>query len=318
MWFKNKTLEALEETITGFIQLQRPETQRQYSAIWAEWSETLKGIPPWKAQQIHAMRFCKGSAERLGIRGRVSKATVQRKVRVLRKLYGLLRDQGVCDINPFSQAAEEYRTATVGDKRPTEALDFEIVPKILDAPSKVSRDGLRDRALMVLLFGCALRIGETAKLTMSDINLKKLDNEEWVVTLTLRATKSGKDAEQAVPISMMDGFLPYFYQRKSEGAGASDPFLVLYRADHTPVNKHVLTRQLRRIFGYWMKECGVQNRVSPHSARATAITWLLEQGVPHREVRKFSRHSSVVLVEKYDKLRGAKASDVSAKINYKK
>ena len=40
-----------------------------------------------------------------------------------------------------------------------------------------------------------------------------------------------------------------------------------------------------------------------HSARATAITRLLAEGIPHREVQEFSRHASIQMVELYDKRR---------------
>ncbi len=43
--------------------------------------------------------------------------------------------------------------------------------------------------------------------------------------------------------------------------------------------------------------------MSPHSARATAITKLLDSGFSHRDVQEFSRHASVQMVEIYDKRR---------------
>jgi integrase len=58
--------------------------------------------------------------------------------------------------------------------------------------------------------------------------------------------------------------------------------------------------------------------VTPHSARATAITRLLEQGFSHREVQEFSRHSSVLMVEKYDKRRFSLDESPGKKIFYKK
>jgi integrase len=48
---------------------------------------------------------------------------------------------------------------------------------------------------------------------------------------------------------------------------------------------------------------GAGPHVTPHSARATAITKLLTDGIPHREVQAFSRHASIQMVEHYDKRR---------------
>lgn len=59
------------------------------------------------------------------------------------------------------------------------------------------------------------------------------------------------------------------------------------------------------LYGSWVRaltRAGLDPRhYTPHSARATAITKLLADGVPHREVQEFSRHSSVRMVERYDK-----------------
>ena len=51
------------------------------------------------------------------------------------------------------------------------------------------------------------------------------------------------------------------------------------------------------------KKAGVKGTVTPHYASATAITKILADGVPHREVQEFSRHASITMVEHYDKRR---------------
>jgi integrase len=57
------------------------------------------------------------------------------------------------------------------------------------------------------------------------------------------------------------------------------------------------------LFKQYCMAAGAGMYVTPHSARATAITKLLSDGVPHRVVQEFSRHASIQMVEWYDKRR---------------
>ena len=57
------------------------------------------------------------------------------------------------------------------------------------------------------------------------------------------------------------------------------------------------------LFKHYCQVVGAGTHATPHSARATAITKLLADGIPHRQVQEFSRHASIQMVEWYDKRR---------------
>lgn len=63
------------------------------------------------------------------------------------------------------------------------------------------------------------------------------------------------------------------------------------------------------IFRQWMSRIGLDETYTPHAARKTAITLLLERGKSHRTVQKFSRHNSIEMVAYYDGLRHAVKAD---------
>ena len=68
-------------------------------------------------------------------------------------------------------------------------------------------------------------------------------------------------------------------------------------------NRPLSTSGLYSLFTQYCRLAGASKYITPHSARATAITKLLADGIPHRQVQEFSRHSSVQMVEVYDKRR---------------
>jgi integrase len=61
---------------------------------------------------------------------------------------------------------------------------------------------------------------------------------------------------------------------------------------------------------------GLEGDFTPHCARATAITQLLNQGFSHRDIKEFSRHSSIQMVEQYDKRRTSIDDSIAKKLSF--
>ena len=180
-------------------------------------------------------------------------------------------------------------------------LDLAFVEKILHSPDIRTKKGLRDSAILSALFGGGLRRSEVASLRVADVRHTSSGN----TYLYLRSTKAKKDAEAAIPDWAAQRILEYQSIRLKDGAMEGDYLFVSYRgqAGNSPTNEPISHSGIYRLFKKYCMMAGVKGHLSPHSARATAITKLLADGVPHRLVQQFSRHSSVQMVEVYDKRR---------------
>ncbi|NDC37340.1 MAG: hypothetical protein EBZ48_04735, partial [Proteobacteria bacterium] len=161
--------------------------------------------------------------------------------------------------------------------------------------------GVRDRALLAALFGGALRRSEAATLRLGDVR----KSNAGTIYLYLRATKAKRDAEQALPKWAAAAVIAWVKQRATDGAGSGDFLFVGYtgRAGKTPTPEPISASGVYKLFKLYCQRAGAGPYVTPHSARATAITRLLESGIAHREVQQFSRHASIQMVELYDKRR---------------
>ena len=123
------------------------------------------------------------------------------------------------------------------------------------------------------------------------------------VRLQLRHTKNKETPKQVVLDWAKPRILDHLEQRRREGAGDLDPYLVRYDKYNKPINEPLRVGTARYQFKRFCVEAGINGRVSPHFARATAITHLLAtKKLTHRQVQQFSRHKSVAMVEIYDKL----------------
>jgi integrase len=91
-------------------------------------------------------------------------------------------------------------------------------------------------------------------------------------------------------------------RRQMDRVSEDDPLFVgLGSSGRSPKKTPLRDPTIYRIFKEYAAKVGLPPDMAPHSARATAITKLLSDGMSYREVQEFSRHSSIQMVEHYDK-----------------
>ena len=194
-------------------------------------------------------------------------------------------------------------------KRLPKALTISEVSMILDAPAR-DGIGLRDRALLELLYATGARVSELVALNLEDIRSSSAENEEF---RTLRLFGKGRK-ERLVPVgSFARAALDQYLTRtrpalaKSENQkGARALFL----------NQHGgrLTRQAAwGIVQDSARRAGLGKDVSPHALRHSFATHLLDGGADVRVVQELLGHASVTTTQIYtlitiDKLRESYAS----------
>lgn len=323
--------------INAFLDLKSENTQRTYISIIKEWCEFL-GTEPGSpaaarailsATDLHALAYRKWLERRKGQRPRLepsasdtralersngprqrrdglqhtlANSTIAKKFTALRRIYRMLIASALGVVaNPFDSDRVPPPAARAGQKRPTEMLDFQMVKAVLDAPDCSTGKGLRDSALLALLFGGGLRRSEVVALRIGDLR----QSPGGTTYVRLRATKSKRDADHALPPWAAARVQQLAEQRLQEGAAPGDYLFVAERGPGAGgrSSRGLTASGLYRIFKDYCRQTGAGMFITPHSARATAITKLLADGLNHREVQEFSRHASVQMVEVYDKRR---------------
>jgi integrase len=237
-----------------------------------------------------------------GLDATQSNATIHKKFAALRRIYRMLiaSNLGVVE-NPFEADKVPPPPKDAGRKRPTQMVEFERVMEILSMPDLKTEKGRRDGAILALLFGAGLRRSEVVSLRIGDVRR----TSSGTTYLYLRHTKAKRDAEQAVPDWAARALEEVITDRRAQKASDGDHLFVGFsgQAGKTATNKPMSDTGLYLLFKQYCIAAGAGAYVTPHSARATAITKLLADGIPHREVQEFSRHASIQMVEWYDKRR---------------
>lgn len=182
-------------------------------------------------------------------------------------------------------------------KRITGYVPFNQVMELFEATSN-DKPGARNRAYMALCFGGALRTSEAIDLSISDLRI----TEKGTAYVHIADSKTNVAAQQIIMPSLTIFIEQYKAIRLKEGATPSDPLLTSYDClGITATNKKLGRKRMLEVF--WAHTEKVLGRkLGTHSMRATAITKLIDEGVPYRKIQDFSRHSTVAMVELYDKM----------------
>lgn len=166
-----------------------------------------------------------------------------------------------------------------------DTLSFEEVSNILDIPLKDKYD-YRNKAMLEILYGSGLRIGELINLTLRDV-----DMENDIIRCFGKGSK-----ERIVPINDYEKhFLKLYLERRSE-------FLINGNNDYLFLNNHgkKMTRQgflknLKKI----LLQKGIKKNVTPHTLRHSFASHMLKGGADLRSIQMLLGHSDISTTKIY-------------------
>lgn len=211
-----------------------------------------------------------------------SKRTMARKLSALRSFYRYLILSGRLADNPAKAVASPKL-----EHRLPRFLDEPVVLQLLAQPDTATPAGLRDRAILEVLYGCGLRVSEAAGL-----NLNSIDYSLGYV----RAFGKGKK-ERLVPIgSEALAALGRYLEagRPRFGPGAAETALFLNRS-----GTRLTDRSIMRMLDKYVARLAVTVNVSPHVLRHSFATHLLDNGADLRSVQEMLGHESLSTTQIY-------------------
>jgi integrase/recombinase XerD len=199
------------------------------------------------------------------------------RLRTVKRLFGHL----VATDQLLLQPAEQIAALHHRQRLPGAVLTVGEVDRLLAAPDTQTLLGVRDRALLDVLYGTAIRVGEMERVSVSDAHLAG-------GTLAIRAGKGGR--ERIVPLgaaacaslkTYLDRVRPLFVKRHPH-----EPALFAVRTGRALRQSHV--RELLRRYG---RLCGIDKSVSPHALRHACATHLLQAGADVRLIQQLLGHA---------------------------
>lgn len=167
-----------------------------------------------------------------------------------------------------------------------EVLSVGEVSAIMDSVPLKGWQGLRDRAILEILYGCGLRVSEVCGLRISQVYLK----EGFV-----RVVGKG-DKERLVPLGGIaaERFSDYLAERPDPASRALDDVAFLNRFGQ-PLSRVSVFNMVKK----QAQRAGVTKQISPHTFRHSFATHLIENGADLRSVQEMLGHESILTTEIY-------------------
>ncbi len=178
------------------------------------------------------------------------------------------------------------------NKKQVSFLHHEEVERLLAAIADNSLIGLRDIAIVELLYSSGLRVSELINLNRDHINVQRRE-------FTVRG-KGQKDRPIFISERAADAVSAYLEQR----ADSLPPLFIRHGGhEHTVDNsgnfKRLTARSVQRLVAHYALKAGITKHVSPHTLRHSFATGLLRNGADLRSVQALLGHSNIATTQIY-------------------
>lgn len=224
-----------------------------------------------------------------------ARATIARRASVVRSLFALLKRRGVIDRDPAALLASPKQ----GRHLPR-VLRVDEVTRLLDAPDPSTALGLRDRALLELLYASGARVGEACGLDLDGVDLPQAQVRLFGKGAKERIAPIGQPA-----VAALRAYLDLARPALSSGV-AQDALLLNTRGERLG------TRDARSAVERAATAAGV-GHVTPHTLRHSFATHLLESGADVRVVQELLGHASLATTQRYTHLSRGRLREVHAR-----
>lgn len=234
------------------------------------------GKPLEKAQVTDVASYM----ERLSRDGK-SLSTQNRKLASIKSFYGFMKKSGKMNNNP----TEDIKTQKV-ERNELEFLSVEEVETLLGAPDD-SEKGLRDKALLEMMYATGLRASEVCELKVTDLDLK-IGYVNVVGTTKPRVVPMGKMARQAVGEYLEKSRVKLLASKEDTGI-----LFLSYLGEK-------LTRQgIWKILKFYGTKAGLEGKLSPQILRNSFAAHLIQNGADLKSLQELLGHEDIMATKIY-------------------
>jgi integrase/recombinase XerD len=218
--------------------------------------------------------------------------SIGRRISTIRQFYRFLLEEEVMASDPTRDLSSPKRGVYL-----PEILNKEEVERLLDSPDVSTPLGIRDKAMLELLYATGLRVSELTGLKLNNLNIH-------AGYLTCRG-KGGK--ERLVPVGQSALHWVTDYLRTARPSLMGKPADILFYSNRG-------RKMTRQNFWYAIRryavQAGIYKHISPHMLRHSFATHLLSGGADLRSVQMMLGHSDISTTQIYTHLSSARLKEV--------
>ena len=158
------------------------------------------------------------------------------------------------------------------------------IEMLLSAPEVSTEPGLRDRAILELMYACGLRVSEAVTLRLKDVDL-----DAGILTTTGKGSKTRRVPIGSSAVEWMKSYLAA--RRKHENIEIDNLFI-------TPLGRPINRQLIYNFIKEYSEKCGLEG-VSPHTLRHSFATHLVQNSADIRSVQLLLGHADISTTQIY-------------------
>ncbi len=206
-----------------------------------------------------------------------ARASILRKVAAVKSFFKYLWREGIIQENPLASLSSPKKQRSLPS-----FMTIEEVQRMLEAPDKSDWLGLRDQAILELLYSTGIRVSELVGLNVEEIDFG---------TELVKVRGKGKK-ERIVPLGRIaiKTLRNYLMARQDK------------RTQALFINKNkgrLTSRSVERLVLKYGRSAGVSKKVTPHTFRHSCATHLLDRGADLRSVQEILGHANLSTTQIY-------------------
>lgn len=226
--------------------------------------------------------------------GRAS-STVSRTLASLRSYYLFMMQNGVVKSNPTSNLEAPHV-----EKKIPKILSGEEVELLLEQPKNCDNKGIRDKAMLELLYATGIRVSELINLDVSDVN----------VPMSFVRCKGGKK-ERIIPMGYQakDALENYINNVRKYMVKDENETALFVNCSGARLSRQGFWKLIK----YYQHIAGIETDITPHTLRHSFAAHLLENGADLHSIQEMMGHADISSTQVYSRMMNSKIKDVYAK-----
>ena len=226
--------------------------------------------------------------------GRAS-STVSRTLASLRSYYLFMMQNGVVKSNPTSNLEAPHV-----EKKIPKILSGEEVELLLEQPKNCDNKGIRDKAMLELLYATGIRVSELINLDVSDVN----------VPMSFVRCKGGKK-ERIIPMGHQakDALENYINNVRKYMVKDENETALFVNCSGARLSRQGFWKLIK----YYQHIAGIETDITPHTLRHSFAAHLLENGADLHSIQEMMEHADISSTQVYSRMINSKIKDVYAK-----
>lgn len=226
--------------------------------------------------------------------GRAS-STVSRTLASLRSYYLFMMQNGVVKSNPTSNLEAPHV-----EKKIPKILSGEEVELLLEQPKNCDNKGIRDKAMLELLYATGIRVSELINLDVSDVN----------VPMSFVRCKGGKK-ERIIPMvhQAKDALENYINNVRKYMVKDENETALFVNCSGARLSRQGFWKLIK----YYQHIAGIETDITPHTLRHSFAAHLLENGADLHSIQEMMGHADISSTQVYSRMMNSKIKDVYAK-----